>query len=180
LFLSFSSSYYRLIRLPSATYGVIGAVLGLLGFAVPPLARRMVTRGRAPANFAVVALIILVGLAGVALRWPVWGVLFVVPLGIAMSAVGYLVSYYLNAAVESHQRATVLSFKGVAFNLGYGMVSLLFAGALRALHTQSPEETFGRTLPWLPLWLVLTLVVVALGFWGKRQALDGIRKPVAA
>ena len=181
LFLTFSSSYFRLIHLPAASYGLIGAALGGLGLAVSPLARRMVARGGAAGNFAWLAGVTLLGLAGVALRGPIWGVVFVVPLGVAMSAVAYLVSYYLNAAVDSRRRATVLSFKGLAFNLGYGLVSLAFAGALRALRDGggSPEETFGRTLPWLPLWLGLTLAAVALGFWRHRAALDRVASPAA-
>ena len=170
--MTFSSSYFRLIDLPAASYGLIGAALGGLGMVVSPLARRMVTRGGAAANFSVLATVTLVGLAGVALRWPGWGVVFTIPLGMAMSAVAYLVSYYLNSAVDSRQRATVLSFKGLAFNLGYGMVSLGFAGALRALRGHTPEETFGRTLPWLPVWLGLTLAAVAVGFWRWRAALN--------
>ena len=171
LFLTFGSSYYRLIHLPAASYGLIGAAMGGLGLAVSPVARRMVAHGSPRRNFAMLAAVTLAGLAGVALRWPGWGVVFVVPLGMSMSATAYLVSYYLNAAVDSHQRATVLSFKGLAFNLGYGLVSLAFAGALRALRGGSPEQTFGRTLPWLPVWLGLTLVVVAAGFWSRRAAL---------
>lgn len=173
LFMTFSSSYYRLIDLPAASYGLIGAALGGLGLAVSPLARRLVMRGGAAGNFLLLAGVTLVGLGGVALRWPGWGVIFVVPLGMAMSAVAYLVSYYLNSAVDSRLRATVLSFKGLAFNLGYGMVSLVFAGALRALRdgSGSAEETFGRTLTWLPVWLGLTLVVLAAGFWRSRAAL---------
>lgn len=172
LFMTFSSSYFRLIHLPAASYGAIGAALGGLGMLVSPLARRMVTRGRPAGNFALLAVVILAGVIGVALRWPVWGVLFAVPLGMAISAVGYLVSYYLNAAVDSRHRATVLSFKGLAFNLGYGMVSLAFAAALRALRSNTPEETFGRTLPYLPIWLGLTLGMVALGFWRSRAVLN--------
>ena len=171
LFMTFSSSYFRLIDLPAASYGLIAAALGGLGFAVPPLARRMVGRVGPAANFTLLAALTLLGLAGVAWRWPVWGVVFVIPLGISMSAVTYLVSYYLNVAVASHHRATVLSFKGLAFNLGYGLVSLAFAGALRGWRVASPEQTFGRTLPWLPVWLGLTLVLVALGFWRSRSAL---------
>ena len=178
LFMTFSSSYFRLIHLPSASYGLIGSIMGGLGFAVSPLARRMVTRGGAAGNFALLAAVALAGLAGLALRWPGWGVVFVVPLGMAMSAVAYLVSYYLNAAVDSHQRATVLSFKGLAFNLGYGLVSLAFAGALRALRGGTPEETFGRTLPWLPGWLGLTLAVLAVCFWGQRTFLNRVEAPV--
>ena len=52
LFLTFSSSYFRLIGLPAASYGLIGAALGGLGLAVSPLARRMVARGGAAGNFA--------------------------------------------------------------------------------------------------------------------------------
>ena len=181
LFLTFSSTYFRLIDLPAASYGLIGAALGGLGLAVAPLARRMVGRGGVAGNFACLAAVTFAGLAGVALRWPWWGVAFVVPLGVSMSAVGYLVAYYLNAAVDSRQRATVLSFKGLAFNLGYGLVSLAFAGALRALRDGggNAEVTFGHTLPWLPVWLGLTLALVAGGFWSRRAALGRSAPPTA-
>src|SRR6202012_5787512 len=52
LFLTFSSSYFRLIELPSASYGFIGAGLGALGFVVAPAARRLVRKGSAGRNFA--------------------------------------------------------------------------------------------------------------------------------
>jgi len=133
LFLTFSSSYFRLIDLPAASYGLIWAGLGALGFVVSPVARRMVQRGSAAGNFAWLAAVTLTALAGLALRPRWWGVVFTFPLGASMVAIGFLLSYYLNALVESNRRATVLSFKGIAFNLGYGFVSLLFAFLLRAL-----------------------------------------------
>ena len=173
--MTFSSSYFRLIHLPAASYGLIGAALGSLGLTASPLARRMVARGSPAVNFAALAAVTLLALAGLALRWPVWGVAFMVPLCMAMWAVGYMMSYYLNASVDSRVRATVLSFKGMAFNLGYGMVSLAFAGALRALRDGTPEATFGRTLPWLPVWLAVTLGLLAVGFWSSRAALSGTR-----
>jgi hypothetical protein len=169
LFLTFSSSYFRLIDLPAASYGLIWAALGALGFVVSPVARRMVHRGSAAGNFGWVAIVTMTSLIGLALRWRWWGVMFTFPLGASMVAIGFFLSYYLNALVESHRRATVLSFKGVAFNLGYGFVSLLFAFLLRALRDGgTPEQTFGRTLLWLPLWLALTLVL--LGVFFRRHA----------
>jgi MFS family permease len=169
LFLTFSSSYFRLIDLPAASYGLIWAGLGSLGFLVSPIARRMVQRGSAAANFAAIAVVTLTALVGLALRWRWWGVVFTFPLGASMVAIGFLLSYYLNALVESNRRATVLSFKSVAFNLGYGFVSLLFAVLLRAQRDGgSAEETFGRTLVWLPVWLVLALAVLVLSF--RRHA----------
>jgi MFS family permease len=177
LFLTFSSSYFRLIDLSAASYGLIWAGLGALGFLVSPVARRMVQRGSPAGNFAWLAIVTLIALAGLALRWRWWGVVFTFPLGASMVAIGFILSYYLNALVESGRRATVLSFKGVAFNLGYGLVSLLFAFVLRALRDGgNPEETFGRTLVWLPVWLALALVVLALFF---RRHASILRQPVA-
>lgn len=171
LFMTFSSSYFRLIHLPAASYGVIGAALGGLGLAVSPIARRMVLHGSPARNFAALAALTLAGLIGIAARWVGWGVVFTLPVALAMSAVAYQVSYYLNSAVESHQRATVLSFKGLAFNLGFGFVSLAFAGALRTLRDGSAEETFARTLPWLPVWLGVIALILTLMFWRRRAFL---------
>ena len=101
-----------------------------------------------------------------------------IPLGAAITAVGFLVSYYLNALVGSGLRATVLSFKGLVFNLGYGFVSLLFAMALRAVRDGGgAEETFGRTLGWLPVWLVATLAILIVLFWRHAREL---RRPFTA
>jgi MFS family permease len=165
LFLTFSSSYFRLIDLPAASYGLIWAGLGALGFVVSPVARRMVQRGSAAGNFALLAVVTLTALAGLALRWRWWGVVFTFTLGASIVAIGFILSYYLNALVESSRRATVLSFKGLAFNLGYGLVSLLFAFVLRALRDGgTAEEAFGRTLVWLPVGLALALAVLVLLF----------------
>jgi hypothetical protein len=175
LFLTFSSSYFRLIDLPEAVYGLVWAGLGALGFLVSPVARRMVQSGSPAGNFALLGVITLTALAGVALRWRWWGVVFTFPLGASMIAIGFLLSYYLNALVEASRRATVLSFKSVAFNLGYGFISLLFAFVLHAQRDGgSAEVTFGRTLVWLPMGLALALIVLALFF---RQHATMLRKP---
>ena len=87
------------------------------------------------------------------------------PLGGAMMALGYIVSYYLNALVDSGHRATVLSFKGVAFNLGYGFMSLVFALALRAVRDGgSSQDAVARGFAFLPLWLLFGLGVCAIYF----------------
>jgi hypothetical protein len=174
LFLTFCSSYFRLIALPEASYGLIGAGLGALGLVVSPVARRMVTRNSLIRNYAIIVVIALLALVGVACRWQYWGVIYMVPLGAIMTMLGFMVSYYLNALVDSHQRATVLSFKGLAFNLGYGFISLLFAGVLRASRDgKSAEAAVAIGLDFLPLWLGFTLVLLVIGFWRHRTLLSG-------
>jgi hypothetical protein len=168
LFLTFSSSYFRIIELPEATFGVIGATFGGLGFFVSILARRMVKTNTVARNYGIIAMTVLAGLVGVAFRWNYWGVVFMIPLAGAIMALGYMVSYYLNALVDSHHRATVLSFKGVVFNLGYGFISLVFALVLRAVRDGgSTQEAVSRGLIFLPVWLLFGALICAFCF--RRQ-----------
>ena len=77
---------------------------------------------------------------------------------------GFFVSHYLNEAVtDSTQRATVLSFRGLAFNLAYGAVGLMFAGLARSLSSAGTQEAiFAQTLHWLPWYFTGTLIALAL------------------
>ncbi|MDR3404904.1 MAG: MFS transporter [Chthoniobacter sp.] len=175
LFLTFSSSYFRTIHLPEATFGLIGATMGGLGLVVSPIARRMVAANSMLLNYGLLGTAILAGLVGVACRWTHWGVLFLLPLAGAMMALGYIVSYYLNALVDSSQRATVLSFKGVAFNLGYGFISLLFALALKAgREGGNAQDAVAHGFAFLPWWILFGGLVCALGFRKQRRLLSFI------
>lgn len=170
IFLTFGSNYYRLIELPPFVNGMLGSGLALLGFAVAPVAKRMVAKRGVIANYTIIAALVLVGLAGTAMAWPYWGAWVVVPLGISMSMLQFFTSNYLNQWTESRVRATVLSFRGVAFNLGYAIAGILFArltAHLRTTHLGTDENSiFALSLPWLPsafffcgiaLWLALRL-----------------------
>ncbi len=172
LFLTFSSSYFRLIEIPEATFGIIGAMMGGLGVAVSPLARRMVAKNSVARNYGLLAVTVLAGLIGVSCRWPYWGVIFIVPLAGAITALGYMVSYYLNAIVDSSHRATVLSFQSVAFNLGYGFISLVFALVLKAVRDGGGTgDGLERGLVFLPLWFVCGCVICGLIFWRQKRLL---------
>lgn len=175
LFMTFSSTYFRIIELPEASFGLIGSATGGLGFIVSPIARRMVGANSMIRNFALLGCAVLAGLIGVSCRLAHWGVLFLLPLSGAMMALGYIVSFYLNALVDSRHRATVLSFKGVAFNLGYGFVSLLFALALKAVRGGgSSQDAVARGIAFLPLWLLFGFVVCAIRFKRHRRLLSSI------
>jgi hypothetical protein len=180
LFLTFSSSYFRLIHLPEALFGFIGALMGGLGLLVSPIARRMVTTNTMLRNYVLLGAVVLAGLFGVACQWTYWGVIFLLPLGGAMTALGYIVSYYLNALADSSHRATVLSFKGVAINLGYGCISLLFALVLRAgrpgAGVPSPEAALTQGFAFLPVWLVCSAILCVLAFAKHRRLLAVIPK----
>ncbi len=163
LVMTLASNYYRLIAIPTAWFGVIGAAFAIYGFFVPTLGRWLVERRSVGFNFGLLATLTFGGLLGLALRLPWFGVVFVVLLGVAMSLLTFFLSHYLNALVESSERATVLSFRGLAFNLGYGLVSVLFAWLLRRLSGSAPAGTseemiFAASLNWLPWYFLASLV----------------------
>ena len=173
LLLTFNSVYFRLIDLPAASFGAIGALLAAIGLLVAPLVRELEQRVSALRNYAIIAVLALLGLAGVALKIPLWGVLFSLPLAAAMAALGFFMSNTLNALVAADHRATVLSFKGLIFNLGYGFSSLIFGLALRSLRDGGgADQAFADALAVLPLWLAFTQALLTLLFWRRRSALS--------
>ena len=174
LFLTIGSNYYRLIALPEATFGLIGSGFAVIGFFLPPVARRLAERRSMRANFSIVAAFVLAGFTGIAFAWPRWGLLFVLPLGVAMSLTGFFVSHYLNAAVtDSRQRATVLSFRGLAFNLAYGGIGLLFAGLTRALSGRgNADAVFAASLTWMPWYFLATVALLAVA-WARLRIPSG-------
>jgi MFS family permease len=174
LFLTLNSSYYRMIGIPAALFGLLGAAFAALGFFSPTLSRALLRRLAPHQIFAVISALMLVALAGVATFRSWHGAVFVVPLAIGFQMLGYFSSQYLNEATASSQRATVLSFKSLAGNLAYGAVGALYAVAFRLAGggempmAGSPEEeaVLGATLVWLPI--VLVVVNVPLALWGRR------------
>lgn len=154
LFLTIGSKYYRLIDLPEASFGLIGSGFALLGYAAPPLARRLIATGAPHRAYGFISAATLLGLAGLAFVLPYAGLIFPLVLGLGMSVMNFLTSYYLNQVAEPARRATILSFRGLAINLAYGSSGLLFAGLLRTLQAGGAATTedglFVAALGWLP------------------------------
>ena len=159
--LTFTSSYYRLIELPEASYGLWGSGFALIGFFAAPAGRRLVHSLNASRSLALIGAMLLGGLIGVAMAIPVWGLLFVIPLGFGFYLLNFVVSHHLNAVVESKRRATVLSFKGLATNFSYGLLGAAFAGLLAYKHDPTgadpATEAFGASLPWLTVYFLISL-----------------------
>ncbi|GAB4166151.1 MAG: MFS transporter [Terrimicrobiaceae bacterium] len=166
LLITFASNYNRLLGIPEVLYGPIGAGMALLGFISAPLAKQLVLRSNAAISFSLLAILVVTGLAGAALMIPGAGVLFLIPIGMAMSMGGFFASHYLNSWAGSDIRATVLSFRGVAMNAAYGLFGLGFAvltARLRQSHPSASEENiFAQSLPWLASsFLIICLAALA-------------------
>ena len=166
-----ASQYYRLIEIPEALFGIIGSGMALLGIIIPRIAMKMVEQHTPRFNLLVVSTTTILGLYGMTLFKPLYGLVPVVILYSGSYMIGFFVSHYLNHITESSQRATVLSFKGLFMNLSYGMIGLLYAFLFAMLrpgvsekHPQIASQAlenlvFMQSFQWFPWTFVIGLVV---------------------
>jgi hypothetical protein len=169
-FATIGSSYYRLIELPEWTFGFIGASIGLLGWFVPTIAKALNNRFGTLTNLGIAAAASLAGLAALIPAWPVFGL---VPAMLLLTTLGYLsftISRALHREADSSRRATVLSVKGLAFNLGYGLFSLGFSQLLAGFPDRPAGAALRSALFWqVPAFALLVMVLFAwAGIWWKR------------
>ncbi|MEX1116328.1 MAG: MFS transporter, partial [Akkermansiaceae bacterium] len=168
-FATITSSYYRLIELPEWTYGFIGAALGLLGWFVPGIATRLNQRFSTLGNLGIAAGVALAGLAALSPAWSIYGVLPAMLLMTLMGYLGFTVSRALHAETDSAKRATVLSVKGLAFNLGYGLFSLGFSRLLAHFPDHPAGDALRSALTWqVPAFAAITLALFAWGTYLRQ------------
>ena len=72
--------------------------------------------------------------------WPLFGLIPALILFGGMQLTGFFVSHYLNQITDSAQRATVLSFKGLSFNLAYGLIGVLYSRLIVTLRPGIAEQ----------------------------------------
>ena len=174
MIVTMTSQYFRLIHLPEASFGIIGSAFALLGLFAPKIAEHMAMKNSPTTNMYWVSGITLLALFGITGFFPYWGLL---PMGlvfIAMMFVSFFTSHYLNRITASYQRATVLSFKGMAFNLAYGLIGFFFAllltyqrSTVTADHSdlsQSAIEelTFQSAIGWFPWYAIASLTLTII------------------
>ncbi|MBW1635892.1 MAG: MFS transporter [Deltaproteobacteria bacterium] len=174
LTVTMTSQYSRLINLPEASFGLIGSAIALLGLVVPQIAEQMVIRFSPAQNMIWVTLISLTGLFGLTGFFPYIGILPMALIFVALMLVSFFTSHYLNEITDSNQRATVLSFKGLAFNLAYGAIGILFALLIQFQRQQTlsshPELqqdiinniAFRASVGWFPWYTIIALGTVIL------------------
>ena len=163
-----SSQYYRMIELPESTFGIIGSLVAMFGLVVPKIAKK-ITENHSP-SYAVwiTAGLTLTGLVSMNFFWPYLGLIPALITYSAMYFTGFFVSFYLNQAASSEQRATILSFKGLAYNISYGILGILYALLLKTIkqgiQTESVEnKVFMDSFSGFPitfiLWFIFLLAV---------------------
>ena len=169
-----TSEYYRLIDLPEASFGLIGSAVAVVGLFVPRLGRWMVERFTPARNVGLLSLGGVLAVYALTFFVPYAGLAPMMAVFVGLMLTSFFTSHYLNMVTDSAQRATVLSFKGLALNAAYGFIGLVFATAIRlsregltATHGDWPtslvENTaFKAVVGWFPWYLALALALVVL------------------
>lgn len=174
MLVTLTSKYYRLIDLPEASFGLLGSLVAVIGLFVPRLARIMAEQLSPGRNVLVLGCGSVAALLLLGFFVPYWGLVPMMVVFIGLMLTSYFTSHYLNAITDSGQRATVLSFKGLALNAAYGVIGLLFAalvqhyrGQQSALHPSwtgglVEDQAFRAAVECFPWYLACGLLVVSL------------------
>lgn len=139
LLLTLNSQYYRIIDIPEALFGVIGSSMSVMAYFIPPLAIYAATRFRPITNLVLMSIAMMIGCATFALTIPWYGVLPMALIFMVFMFNMYFGSHYLNKITPSSMRATVLSFRGLSFNLAYAGISLAYTAGY-AYYKQHPTQ----------------------------------------
>ena len=171
LFYTVSSQFYRVIDIPIAWNGWIGAVAALSGAVIAGTVEKLSKRLSAPQQYGLVGLLVFIGYLGLAYPLRVWGLWAAVPFWFGMRGLHYFLSPHLNAVVPAEQRATALSFRGLSMNLAYGSVMQLFGWQTMFLAGHGDgesNEVFSASMqlwPWLFAGCTLVVVVLVKRVW---------------
>jgi len=165
-----------MIDLPESSFGLIGSFVALLGMVIPRLAKHITDQNSPRLALWVTALMTFAGLAGMSFFLPYYGLIPALMTFSAMYFTGFFVSFYINQLASSEQRATVLSFKGLAYNLSYGVLGVLYALVLKTQKhglssTDLENQIFVRTFSWFPVAFALgfCLLVLVYILWLRKS-----------
>lgn len=158
-FATINSEYYRLIGIPDWAFGFLGSLVAVGNWFVPGIAMRVNRKLSPTAALAAGGGVTTVALLLLIPAWPWAGLVPAFVLMMMLGYVGFTVSRHLHHVAESSQRATLLSVKGLVFNLGYGGWSMLFS-VLLVVSGDVGQAAFQHAL----LWQAGVFVLVFAGF----------------
>lgn len=166
-FATLVSEYYRLIGIPGWAFGLIGSCIAVGNWFIPAIAARVNRRFQPVAALSLGGGAAALGLLLLVPAWPWLGLLPAMLLMLTLGYVGFTVSRHLHSVAESDQRATLLSVKGLVFNLAYGLYSLAFSLTLAGM---GGGEAFQRALGWQAGFFAIALMAYIIFSRGGRRS----------
>jgi MFS family permease len=166
-FATLVSEYYRLIGIPGWAFGVIGSLIAVGNWFIPGIAARVNRRHETLTALLMGGAVAALGLWMLVPAWPWAGLLPVALLMMMLGYVGFTVSRHLHEVAASYQRATLLSVKGLVFNLAYGTYSLAFSLTLAGMGKSGPAA-MQQALGWQAA--AFTAILAGFAIVAHRQS----------
>ncbi len=173
--ITLSSQYYRMIELPESSFGIIGSLVAMFGLVIPKIAKKIAENRSPKYALSITVFLTATGLITMSFFWTYAGLLPAFITFSAMYFTGFFVSFYINQVASSDQRATVLSFKGLAYNISYGILGVLYALLLKIKRQGIDSEdieniVFMDTFSWFPItFIVWFFILLAVYFWWLKK-----------
>lgn len=165
-----NSLYYRLIGLPEWAFGLIGSAIAVCNWFVPGIAAWINRRCTTMGSLLLGGVAALLGLTMLLPAHIGLGIAAVMVMMMLLGYVNFTVGRFLHQQASSQQRATLLSVKGMGFNLGYGLYTLLFAALLLGMRAETETGRLHQALGW-QVWgfggLLAGYALVVL--WNRRR-----------
>jgi len=183
-----TSQYYRLIMIPEALFGVIGSAISVIGLFIPKISRVMTEKFTPLKNMIILTVMTIVGFYGISLFVPFYGIAPMVVLFAAFMMNGFFLSHYLNNETSSDKRATVLSFKGLSFNLSYGLIGFfysIFFGIYRDIlklvnpeisHKIAENKAFMASIGWFNWYFIILFIIILITTFKILKGTSDIKK----
>ncbi|MEZ9900874.1 MFS transporter [Vibrio breoganii] len=175
MFLTMNSQYYRAIDIPIIYFGLIGAGVSVLKILLAGQSRRLAESTEPKIFLAVAGVATIATYYWISLGWSIYGVIPVLLLIFIIMTMNIFISYHLNRKTESHNRATVLSFKGLMFNLGYGSIGVLYAYYYKLVSQNYTEQQIEQHLDFLAslssfcYYFAFLFISVSVAFYLKNK-----------
>lgn len=166
-FATLQAEYFRMIAIPAWAFGFIGSLVAVGNWFVPGIAKHINQRFQPLTVLSFAAAVTIIAMFLLAPSWPWFGLIPSIILMTLLGFVSFTLSRFLHGVATSEQRATMLSVKGLAFNLGYGGYALGFSLLLARLREHS-EHAFQGALWWQAGALVVILIPYFL--WARRSS----------
>lgn len=178
MFFTMNSQYYLAIDIPIIYIGFIGAGVSVLQILLAGQSRKLAESMEPRRFLALMGIASMVTYYCISLGWSIYGVLPALALVFIIMTMNIFISYHLNKKTDSHNRATVLSFKGLMFNLGYGFIGILYAYYYKLISQSYNEQEIEKHLDFLAslssFFYYFTLLFVAISILfvikDRRQA----------
>ena len=146
---------------------------------MPKMAKKIAENSSPSHALWITFLLTTTGLGTMSYFWPYVGLLPALITFSSMYFTSFFVSFYINQVTSSGQRATVLSFKGLSYNISYGALGVLYALLLKikkqGLQSEQIENAvFMDTFPWFPIafFVCFFILLIIYYFWLKKPSMS--------